>query len=159
MENGLSCMLNLLLEGQSPCGFRFGSGISINHLQSVDDTLIFCGDDVCQLKRIYAAIEAFMWVSGLKVNFTKSQLIGCNIPHNRVVELAQRFDFSSGQLPIQYLGAPLVDNPRLKQFWIPIIEKMRVKLAAWNSKFLLINGRLVLLKSVISIIMCKTGTW
>lgn len=70
------------------------------------------------------------------MNYNKSQLIGCNAPQERVVVLADLFDFTIGQLPIQYLRAPLSDNPRLKLFWQPIIEKMRVKLSVWNSKFL-----------------------
>lgn len=47
VANVFSCMLNMLLAGQSPCGFRIGEMI-INHLQFADDTLIFCEDSESQ---------------------------------------------------------------------------------------------------------------
>lgn len=105
--NVFSYLLNLFVVEQVPCGFRVGENHVINHLQFADDTLIFCENEVDQLHRIYASIEAFLWASGLKVNFDESQLFGCNIPPDRVVEIASRLEMRHGVLPIQYLGAPL----------------------------------------------------
>ncbi|XP_057443942.1 secreted RxLR effector protein 78-like [Lotus japonicus] len=67
--NALSCMLNLLLAEENPCGFSIVNGLAINHLQFANDTLVFCEDDASQLGRISDALEAFLWASGLKVNF------------------------------------------------------------------------------------------
>lgn len=130
--SALSCMLNILAFEQVPCGFNLGNGLVINHIQFTDDTLIFCENDVAQLDRIYDAVEAFLWASGLKVNFDKSQLFGCNIPSERLVEKANSLEVCNGCLPIQYFGAPLGGNPRRTHFWDPILEKMRKKLASWT---------------------------
>lgn len=78
--NSLSCMLNLLLEEEIPCGFEVRDNLSINHIQFADDTLIFGENDDSQLSRISDALEAFLWVSSLKVNFYKTCKYGCNIP-------------------------------------------------------------------------------
>ena len=53
-------------------------------------------------------------------------------------------------LPIKYLGIPLGANPRRKETWKPIIEKIEKKLSGWRASLLSQAGRLVLIKSVIN---------
>ncbi|XP_057432408.1 uncharacterized protein LOC130725173 [Lotus japonicus] len=102
--SALSCMLNILAFEQVPCGFNLGNGLVINHIQFTDDTLIFCENDVAQLDRIYEVVEAFLWASGLKVNFDKSQLFGCNIPSERLVEKANSLEVCNGRKRISWVA-------------------------------------------------------
>lgn len=98
------------------CGFNFCDGLALNHLKFADDMLILCDDDASQLSRMSTALEAFLWASGLKINLDKTFLIGVNVPQSRVEELATIFDVSVGGLPFVYLGVPLGDNSRKRQF-------------------------------------------
>lgn len=148
--NVLSCMLQLLLSEEVCCGYKLRERIVLNHLQFADDTLIFCEPDPGQLSRINDTLEAFLWASGLKVNFSKSHLYGCKVDSKRVSEMADSIDVSVGELPFGYLSVPLGGNPRRIQAWKPLIEKMRLKLIPWRSKFLSLIGRLVVLKAVLS---------
>lgn len=104
-------MLNQLLDGYNPCGFRVGGELLINHLQLAYDTLIFCGKDPEQLEQISAILEIFLAISGLKVNYSKSSLIGCNMKAEDLQNLARFIDVGVASLPIVYLGAPLGGNP------------------------------------------------
>lgn len=77
--NGLSGMMNQLLSLLNPCRYHIGGSLFINHLQFVDDTLIFCQNDDEHIKNIGAIMEMFLAISGLKVNYSKSLLMGCNV--------------------------------------------------------------------------------
>jgi hypothetical protein len=55
----------------------------------------------------------FELVSGLKVNFSKSILIGVNVSTN-FLHVAENFlHCKLGSLPFTYLGLPVGANPRL----------------------------------------------
>lgn len=127
--------------------------LCLNHLQFADDTLIFCINNVDQVQKIGVALDIFLAISGLKVNYSKSQILGCKVSQEEFKNLADLLDVSVGTLPINYLGAALGDNPRRKSFWRPVFEKMRAKLWLWNSKWMSLSGRLVMLKSVMSVVL------
>lgn len=93
-----------------------------------------------------------MAISGLKINYSKSLLMGCNVTNDELVRLAALLDVEVGTLPIHYLGAPLGGNPKKRAFWSPVLERLRIKLQSWDSRFLSLAGRLTLLKSVLSAI-------
>lgn len=94
----------------------------------------------------------FLAITGLKVNYSKSLLMGCNVHIDRLHSLATILDVSVGSLPIMYFGAALRDNPRRKIFCDPVLDNMRNKLGLWSSKWLSLSGRMVMLKSVMSAI-------
>lgn len=86
-------------------------------------------------------LEPFLLISGLKVNFSKSLLFGCNVALEEVARKAECIDFRVGSLPIMYLGAPLGENSRRRTFWKSVIDKVKRKLNMWNSKYLSLSGR------------------
>ena len=79
----------------------------IINLNFADDTLLF-------IKADYKMIETRKWIfigfenwSGLKVNFTKSEIIPLNISEAEGIELAHILGCKIGKFPITYLGVPL----------------------------------------------------
>jgi hypothetical protein len=60
-------------------GFSMGSSLServfISHLLFVDDTLVFCGANLDQIRYIKALLVCFEAMSSLKVNMAKSALV------------------------------------------------------------------------------------
>ncbi|XP_057453066.1 uncharacterized protein LOC130744922 [Lotus japonicus] len=152
VANGMSCMLNQLLEGDAPCGVELVPGFRINHLQFADDSLLFSNCDEFQFQTLSMAIEAYLYSSGLKVNFNKSAVYGVNAHPSLVQQAASWWNFKIGTLPFIYLGSPLGGNPRRLSFWNPVLENMTAKLGLWSSRFLSLSGRLVLIKSVMNAI-------
>ena len=87
-------------------------------------------------------------MSGLKVNFHKSKLVGVNIDEYALNTYAKTLNCNSMRLPFQYLGVEVGENLRTKQFWEPVVKKIEAKLTAWKGKLLSMAGRVCLLKSV-----------
>lgn len=148
---GLSCML------QRSCGLglieglNFGNtGPALSHLQFADDTLIFSSASLSSLQNIKRILLCFELLSGLKVNFYKSSIIGVGIEDHVCCYSAQILRCKQEQLPITYLGLPIGANMNRISMWKPIIRNISCRLAAWKGRFLSIGGRLCLLKSVLS---------
>jgi len=47
---------------------------------------------------------------------------------------------------------PIGGNPRLKQFWQPMIENVSRRLANWKGKLINMAGRVCLIKYVLSVL-------
>ena len=97
-----------------------------------------------------AILLLFEALSGLKVNVSKSLLVGVNVASNWLSEAALVLNCRVGSIPFVYLGLPIGGNARRLSFWEPIINQKKYRLTGWNSKHLSMGGRLVLLKSVMS---------
>ena len=89
-------------------------------------------------------------MSGLKINFRKSTLLGINLQEEGVTFLADLVQCSVGTWPIKYLGLPLGGNPTKKTFWEPVETKVAKRLDGWKRVFLSRGGRLTLIKAVLS---------
>ena len=89
-------------------GFRPSNGAQeISRLQFADDTLFFCDANETQILNIKVIIFCFEAVSGLRINFFKSETIGVRVNENRLAMLADIFGCKVGSLPFSYLGLPL----------------------------------------------------
>jgi len=97
-----------------------------------------------------AALMLFESLSGLKVNFLKSQLVGVNVERLWLSEAARVLNCRVSALPFVYLGLPIGGNVRRLCFWVPLIDRIKSRLSGWKSKHLSLGGRLVLLKSILS---------
>jgi hypothetical protein len=91
-------------------------------------------------------------VSGLKVNFWKSSLMGVNVSTD-FLRLASAFlNCRVGSIPFKYLGLPIGANPRRVATWEPLLASLRKRLSAWGNKYVSRGGRIVLLNSVLNAI-------
>lgn len=52
-------------------------------------------------------------------------------------------------MSFSYLGLPIGANPRKLSTWNPVVEKVKRILLSWNSKYISLGGRVILLKSVL----------
>jgi hypothetical protein len=89
-------------------------------------------------------------MSGMKVNFNKSMLIGVNIPDSWLGEAASVLGCRVGNIPFLYLGLPIGGDPTRLALWDPVVTRLKNRLSGWKSRFLSFGGRLVLLKSVLT---------
>jgi len=91
-----------------------------------------------------------LYISGLKVNFTKSQLIGVNVQGSWLTEATLVLKCKVGNLPFVYFGLPVGGDVCRLSFWEPLILQIKSRLSGWKAKHLSFDGRLVLLKYVLS---------
>lgn len=123
------------------------NGPIISHLQFADDAIIFCKNEREEINSIMGILCTFQLISGLKINFSKSQLCGIGIHEDIVLSYAEILGCKVVSLPFKYLGLPLGANPRRIGNWKPVIEKVEKKLAFYNRKYITLGGRVTLINS------------
>jgi hypothetical protein len=80
-------------------------GLSI--LQYADDTILFMDHDIEKTRNLKLILSVFEHLSGLKINFHKSELFCFSEAQDNVAEYAELFGCGQGQFPIRYLGIPI----------------------------------------------------
>lgn len=120
----LSKMISMAAEANLICGFRpTTSAPMVSHLQFADDTLIFCKAIVDQVRDVKAILLFFEAVSGLKVNFFKSELIRVRVEETHSLHLVDIMGCKVGTLPSVYLGLPLCGDLVPKVSWNSVVER------------------------------------
>jgi hypothetical protein len=80
-------------------------GLSI--LQYADDTILFMEHGLEKAQNLKLILSAFEKLSGLKLNFHKSELFCFGEAQDEVSAYAELFGCGQGQFPLRYLGIPI----------------------------------------------------
>lgn len=124
--------------------------VEITNLQYADDTNLVGEASEKEVISMKAVMRIFEIVSGLKVNFAKSRLIGVNVDEEWLSHMADLLNCGKGQIPFKYLGLPVGANPRRCDTWKPVIDSVKKKLKSWSPNLLSFGARLVLVRHVLS---------
>jgi hypothetical protein len=89
-------------------------------------------------------------MSGLKINFAKSEVIMISQDDTKSLEFSNMFNYAIGKWPIKYLGVPVAGSRLHVADWLPISEKMFKRLDGWKGSVLSLGGRLILINSCLS---------
>jgi hypothetical protein len=148
-------MLALLIERAKKLGFLDGlvthlveDALSI--LQYADDTILFLEDDPVKAKGMKLVLSAFEKLSGLKINFHKSEIFCFGETKNKTEEYVRLFGCKEEDFPFRYLGIPMSPKRLSNKDWRMVEERFQKKLSSWKGKLLTSGGRLVLINSVLS---------
>jgi hypothetical protein len=154
---GLNVMLKASVDLGLFKGYQVGveanSAIRISHLQFANDTLIVGEKSWANIRVLKANLMLFELISGLKVNFHKSMLVGVNIAQAWLRDATSVLNCKLGCIPFVYLGLLIGGNVKRISFWSALVDKICGKLSLWKSRHLSMGGRLVLLKSILSSIL------
>jgi hypothetical protein len=105
--------------------------------------------DVQQLVTLKDLLAKFSEASGLRVNYSKSNLIRINIAEDNVDLFNNALVCQRGTLPFTYLGLPLSTTKPRKEFFMPLILSAQRRLSAC-SMYLSYGDKLRLVNSVLS---------
>ena len=92
----------------------------------------------------------FEQLSGLKINFHKSEIFCFAEAKNYESHYMELFCCNSGNFPIRYLGIPIHYRKLSNNDWVKIQERFEQHLSSWKGKNLSTGGRLTLINSVLS---------
>nr|KYP57258.1 Putative ribonuclease H protein At1g65750 family [Cajanus cajan] len=151
VAEGLTGMMREAVSQNSFGGVKVGSQqVPVSIIQYADDTMFIGEANLQNVMTIKSMMRCFEMVSGLKVNFCKSNFGALGIESGLVESYAHLLNCKILSFPFTYLGIPIGANPRKKDTWRPIVIKIQKKLSSWKCKVLSMAGRVCLLNSVLT---------
>jgi hypothetical protein len=118
-------------------------------IQYADDTILIMKASQRELFYLKGLLQSFTESTGLKVNYSKSQMIPLNMSQEQAAILSSTFGCQLGTLPFTYLGLPMgTTKPRVEDY-MPLMDKTERRLTS-TSALLTQAGRLQLVNSVLS---------
>jgi hypothetical protein len=123
-------------------------GLSI--VQYADDTILFMKHDIEKARNLKLILTTFEQLSGLKINFYKSELFCFGEAQEDASLYADLFGCGQGQIPIWYLGISIHYRRLTLVEWKCVEERLQKCLSSWKGKLLSLGGRLILINSVLT---------
>jgi len=102
-------------------------------------------DDKEQASYLKLLLYLYENMSGLKIKFSKSEVIMVSQDESKSLEFSNMFNCASGKWPIKYLGVPVAGSRLHVADWLPICEKIMKRLDGWKDSSLSLGRRLVLI--------------
>ena len=102
-------------------------GISI--LQYADDTILFMDHDLDKALNMKLVLCIFEQLSGLKINFHKSELFCFGKAKEREQDYKTLFGCDIGSLPFRYLGIPIHFRKLTNGEWKLVEDRFEKKLS------------------------------
>ncbi|GJU40049.1 RNA-directed DNA polymerase, eukaryota [Tanacetum coccineum] len=130
-------------------GISLGSSLQLSHLFYADDAVFMGQWSSSYIDTIIQVLECFYRASGLRINMTKSKLMGISVANETIDQEANKIRCTRLKAPFSYLGSKVGDLMPRTQSWNDIINHLTTRLSKWKMKILSIGGHLTLLKSVL----------
>ena len=112
-------------------------GLSI--LQYTDDTVIFMDHDLEKAANMKLLLCFFEQLSGLKINFNKSEIFCFGEAKESEIQYAQMFGCALGSYPFRYFGILMHFRKLSNKDWKVVDEIFEEKLSGWKSKLLTVG--------------------
>jgi len=112
-------------------------GLSI--LQYADDTILFMDHDLEKARNMKLLLSASEQVSGLKINFHKSELFCFGNAQDHLDQYIELFGCKFGDFSIRYLGIPIHFRKLRNAEWRKVEERFERRLGSWKGKHLSIG--------------------
>ena len=119
-------------------------------LQYADDTIICLKDDIDVARNMKLLLYIYELMFGLKINFSKSEVIMINGNDDLYLQYAELFNCQTITFPLKYLGVPVSPARLHVKDWLILEERNEKKLEIWKGKSLSIAGRTTLINSSLS---------
>lgn len=147
--------LSILVSRATECGIFEAAELGAHRvqvplLQYADDT-VFIGaattNNALAMKRILRIFEA---MSGLRVNFSKSSLMGINANEGILKEMARILTCDRGVIPFSFLGIRVGINFKRIAEWDHLVQKVKKRMKKREDKHISFGGHITILKAVLT---------
>ncbi|KAE8721654.1 hypothetical protein F3Y22_tig00015426pilonHSYRG00066 [Hibiscus syriacus] len=91
-------------------GFSFGknqNNFTLSYLQFADDTIIFCGTSITQIKNARQVLRIYSLMKGLHLNLAESRLFGINVEDDIMEDWASAIRCSRGKNNLIFALSPI----------------------------------------------------
>nr|GEV96766.1 RNA-directed DNA polymerase, eukaryota, reverse transcriptase zinc-binding domain protein [Tanacetum cinerariifolium] len=130
-------------------GIKLHETVKLSHMFYADD-VVFVGQwSDSNITSLVHALECFHRVSGLKINMSKSKIMGIHVNDDIISRAADKLGCLVLKTPFLYLGSMVGGAMNRLQTWNDMVDRVRRRLSMWKMKMLSIGGRLTLVKSVL----------
>jgi hypothetical protein len=79
----------------------------MSHTQYADDTIIMTDGSDTSILNLKLILYYFEWMSGLNINFHKSEIYAFGVPQQEKEKMANMLNCKLGCWPMKYLGIPI----------------------------------------------------
>jgi hypothetical protein len=151
MADALSALLDAAaraghLRGVVPHLIRGG----VTDLQYADDTILLLDLDDNSIANLKFILIAFEILSGLKINYLKSEVIVMGAPPSEHARVAQALNCKEGKFPFTYLRFPMSDRALTMADWEGLIGSVGHRVDPWQGRFMSSAARLTFINSSLS---------
>jgi hypothetical protein len=126
----------------------------LSTLQYADDTILFMENDLEEAKNMKLLLCAFEQLSGLKINFHKSEIFCYGNARELGREYSEIFGCDMGNLHFRYLRIPVHHRKLQNSDWKEVEEKFQKRLSGWKEKMLSVGVSWFLLTLFLAICQC-----
>lgn len=143
---------NILDDHTQQGGYTFHAKcqqLSITHVIFADDLFLLCGANTASLNVIKNALDEFGSLSGLRPNMQKSHMFVAGVAEEEKADLGRRIGMEVRDLPVRYLGAPLLSTKLRARDCEYIKKKILKRIQSWNAATLSYAGRIQLVVSIL----------
>jgi hypothetical protein len=119
-------------------------------LQYADDTILLIWDDMEQIIHTKLILYMFEAMSGLKINFLKSEIMMVLHDDEKKLLYSNIFGWQLGDWPIKYLGEPICGTRLRVSDMDYLLDKLKKKLDGLVGYSSSIGGRFSLIQSSLS---------
>jgi hypothetical protein len=116
-------------------------------LQYADDTVLCLENNFEKARNVKLLLYMFEKMSGLKINFDKSEVILIGGDNALASQFADLFNCQVGLFPMQYLGVPIVPGRLHVIDWARLEDKYAKKIDVWQWSSLSMAGRTTLINA------------
>ncbi|GJY18419.1 RNA-directed DNA polymerase, eukaryota [Tanacetum coccineum] len=131
-------------------GIKLHDTVNISHLFYADDAVFVGQWSDRNISTLTYVLECFYLASGLKINMSKSKIMGIHVNNDNVNRAVENLGCLVLKAPFMYLGSTVGGDMHRLSRWKDTIDRVRRRLSKWKMKMLSIGGRLTLVKSVLS---------
>lgn len=122
----------------------------ISHIQYADDTVLMTDGSDKSIVNLKILLYCFEWMSGLKINFHKSEVVFFGYSQADQERKANMLNCKLGTLPMKYLGIPVSDSILGLGAFQGVTNRMIKRLDPWKGKFMISGGKLILTNTCLS---------
>ncbi|GKC56441.1 hypothetical protein Tco_1084039 [Tanacetum coccineum] len=130
-------------------GISLDPSLHLSHMFYADDAIFVGQWNESNINTIVHVLDCFHRASGLRINMSKSKLLGISVDADKVDQATRKIGCVTLQTQFKYLGSKVGGLMSRIQSWNETVEGMANRLSRWKMKTLSIGGRLTLIKSVL----------